>query len=398
MAASTLRILVDHAKKTLAIDGKVACREDVAVTVKLDEELEDLDQLRLRVRYEDRDVAVFPFLDTDEWTSGEEANTYTCVLNLNTEQMIAAFNGCDKASERFLAILDYVRDEDDIDETNVYFGKGNLTILNWNADLTTTEEIDEAPRPVTLFAALEKKVDKVAGATAGNIAAFNTAGGVNDSGVAVSADAIDGDSTNATVPTSAAVYVYVNGALQSKQNALTFDNTPTSGSSNPVTSAGVYTALQGKVDKVSGKGLSTNDYTTAEKSKLAGIESGAKANVQADWNEDDSTSDAFIKNKPEIPDAVTWDDVDAEFDITSTNPIENGRVKQEFDVVKGVTDALAANIVTLDGNITAIVTSLGGKVSKSAITTVATLDAGATQKQIRAKLNELITAWNGAAE
>ena len=33
--------------------------------------------------------------------------------------------------------------------------------------------------------------------------------------------------------------------------------------------------LSGKVDKVSGKGLSTNDYTTAEKNKLAGIAAGA---------------------------------------------------------------------------------------------------------------------------
>ena len=31
------------------------------------------------------------------------------------------------------------------------------------------------------------------------------------------------------------------------------------------------TALSGKVDKVTGKGLSTNDYTTAEKTKLAGL-------------------------------------------------------------------------------------------------------------------------------
>lgn len=37
--------------------------------------------------------------------------------------------------------------------------------------------------------------------------------------------------------------------------------------------------LSGKVDKVSGKGLSTNDYTTAEKNKLNGIESGAQVNV-----------------------------------------------------------------------------------------------------------------------
>lgn len=37
--------------------------------------------------------------------------------------------------------------------------------------------------------------------------------------------------------------------------------------------------LSGKVDKVAGKGLSTNDYTTAEKTKLAGIASGANKYV-----------------------------------------------------------------------------------------------------------------------
>lgn len=39
----------------------------------------------------------------------------------------------------------------------------------------------------------------------------------------------------------------------------------------------INTALGNKVDKVSGKGLSTNDYTTTEKNKLAGIASGANA-------------------------------------------------------------------------------------------------------------------------
>lgn len=37
------------------------------------------------------------------------------------------------------------------------------------------------------------------------------------------------------------------------------------------------TAISGKVDKVSGKGLSTNDFTTEEKNKLAGIAAGANA-------------------------------------------------------------------------------------------------------------------------
>jgi hypothetical protein len=39
-------------------------------------------------------------------------------------------------------------------------------------------------------------------------------------------------------------------------------------------------ALNDKVDKVTGKGLSTNDYTTAEKDKLNGIEAGAQVNPQ----------------------------------------------------------------------------------------------------------------------
>ena len=37
----------------------------------------------------------------------------------------------------------------------------------------------------------------------------------------------------------------------------------------------IKTLLAGKVDSVTGKGLSTNDYTTAEKTKLAGVAEGA---------------------------------------------------------------------------------------------------------------------------
>ena len=40
-------------------------------------------------------------------------------------------------------------------------------------------------------------------------------------------------------------------------------------------SSQISTAIAGKVDAVEGKGLSTNDYTTAEKNKLTGIDTGA---------------------------------------------------------------------------------------------------------------------------
>ncbi len=63
----------------------------------------------------------------------------------------------------------------------------------------------------------------------------------------------------------------------------------------------VGNALAGKVDKEPGKGLSTNDFTDADEAKLDGIEAGAQVNVQADWDEADTTADSYIQNKPTIP-------------------------------------------------------------------------------------------------
>lgn len=62
------------------------------------------------------------------------------------------------------------------------------------------------------------------------------------------------------------------------------------------------TAIAGKVDKVTGKGLSTNDYTTEEKTKLAGIETEANKTV-----------------------------VDSALDSSSTNPVQNKVIKESLD-------------------------------------------------------------------
>ena len=66
--------------------------------------------------------------------------------------------------------------------------------------------------------------------------------------------------------------------LQAGSSAI-IDPTPTQGSTNAVQSGGTYTALDGKVDKVTGKGLSTEDYTTAEQTKLSSVETGAEVNA-----------------------------------------------------------------------------------------------------------------------
>lgn len=67
--------------------------------------------------------------------------------------------------------------------------------------------------------------------------------------------------------------------IEAGATKTTIDSTLDSSSTNPVENQAVYNALAGKVDAVTGKGLSTEDYTTTEKTKLAGIENGATNTV-----------------------------------------------------------------------------------------------------------------------
>lgn len=98
--------------------------------------------------------------------------------------------------------------------------------------------------------------------------------------------------------------------------------------------------LANKVDKVTGKGLSTNDYTTAEKNKLAGIAEGANKTV-----------------------------VDSTFSTESTNPVENRVIKTALDEFS-----------------TTVETALDGKASTAVATTSANGLLSSTDK---AKLNNL---------
>ena len=120
-------------------------------------------------------------------------------------------------------------------------------------------------------------------------------------------------------------------ATNRKAVGKTIDTTVTANSSNLITSGGVYSGLAGKVDKETGKGLSTNDFTTALKDKLDGIEAGAEVNVQADWNQTDSTADDYIRNKPVIPPGVV---VDTAMSDSSANAVENRVIKAYVDTAE----------------------------------------------------------------
>jgi hypothetical protein len=128
--------------------------------------------------------------------------------------------------------------------------------------------------------------------------------------------------------------------------------------------SGLQTVLDSKVDKIAGKGLSTNDYTTTEKTKLSGITTGAT-------KVEDSTTNGNIKINGVENVVYTHP--------TGTNP--HGTTKS--DIGLGNID----NTSDLDKPIsTATQTALNGKVDNSRVLT--DVPAGA-------KFTDTVTTING---
>ncbi len=77
-----------------------------------------------------------------------------------------------------------------------------------------------------------------------------------------------------------------------------------------------------------GKDLITDE----ERVKLSGIEDGAEANVQPDWDESDTDSDAFIRNKPDLSGFIT----------KTVNDLANYYLKSETYTKEEVVGLIAA--------------------------------------------------------
>jgi hypothetical protein len=88
------------------------------------------------------------------------------------------------------------------------------------------------------------------------------------------------------------------GVLNASAHLL-LNNTLTSTSTTLALTAAQGKILNdGKVDKVTGKELSANDFTDTLKTKLASITSGAEVNVKSNWSA--TSGDAEILNKPNV--------------------------------------------------------------------------------------------------
>lgn len=74
--------------------------------------------------------------------------------------------------------------------------------------------------------------------------------------------------------------------------------------------------------------------SATDKTKLDGIQAGAEVNVQADWNQSNSSADDFIKNKPTVPtvtDTYSSSSTDAMSGIAVASAIQNKSNRSELD-------------------------------------------------------------------
>ena len=169
-------------------------------------------------------------------------------------------------------------------ETSYRTGKVNIT--KDNIGLGNVNNTSDTNKPVSTAqqTALDKKVDKVTGkglstndytAAEKQNVADNTAARHSHSNKDV-LDKITGIVTedNVTSPAHVSDLVDYSGFLAGSQqiiNQIPKKTSQLTNDSDYVTA----TDLEGKVDKETGKGLSSNDYTSGEKSKLAGIAANA---------------------------------------------------------------------------------------------------------------------------
>ena len=182
--------------------------------------------------------------------------------------------------------------------------RGTLGILNGGTGATNAAD---ALANLGVTTALAGKADKVASATDGNFAGLDSNGNLTDSGKNAS------DFATATQGATADTAV---------QSVSLDGNELKSGTSVVIPLAG-NTAGTGTAGAMSG----------ADKVKLDNIASGAEVNVQSDWTEANSNSDAFIKNKPNLATVATSGSYD---DLSDKPTIPAAQVNSDWNATSGV--------------------------------------------------------------
>jgi len=239
-------------------------------------------------------------VNTSDITTTAPASTNTDAQVPSTKSMYTALNTkVDKVSGKGLSTNDFTATyKTALDNLSTNLNKKVNTSDITTATPTSENTDTQVPSTKSMYTALDAKVDKVDGSSLmteeehtklAGIAtgatkitvdsalsssstnpvqnkAINTAlsGKIATSSITTSAPA--STNTDAQVPSTKSMYT----ALATKPTATLTTAAPSSSSTDaqvPSTKS-MYTALSNKVDKVSGKGLSTNDFTTEYKNKV----------------------------------------------------------------------------------------------------------------------------------
>ena len=330
---TSLKITPNFEKKTAKFEGTIAGGERVRVEISdVNAYIGGLNSLRLRaVGSQGETLAQFPFENSkDTWV--QENGKIICELNLNTDKLLEAVPPASRAMilfvlddggnevlyfKSFYAVdhwprkvgeeepvdlggyADFVKDAtESIASAEAAIEKASKNAMNAseNAEeaaknakeaVATAKKIesslstkadktalaDEVARATQSEAQIDGKINTIiaddAGKSARTIAAEEVAKVVADAPADFDtlkeiAEYIESDKTGAAQMVT---------KIDANANAISAEAQRAQDAE-----AALRQAVEGKVDVVEGKGLSANDYTDAEKSKLAGIAAGAQVN------------------------------------------------------------------------------------------------------------------------
>lgn len=166
--------------------------------------------------------------------------------------------------------------------------------------------------------------------------------------------------------------------------------------------SGLTAALATKVDKVAGKQLSTEDYTTAEKNKLAGVQPGAQVNVGTNLSYTQSTRELASSTgqsvtlplvTPALPGLMS------EEDKTKLNGIAAGAQANVATNLSVTTAASTTTVVSSTGDnavLPAATTSAAGVMTAADKTSLNTIASGLSSGQAFDKYSVVNTNTSGA--
>lgn len=173
--------------------------------------------------------------------------------------------------------------------------------------------------------------------------------------------------------------------------------------------------VSGKVDKVDGKGLSSNDYTSNEKTKLANIASGAQvnvlegiqkngetvtvtnkiANISVPTKTSDITNDSGFITSADVPEGAAASTTTPKMDGTAAVGTETAFARGDHRHPTDTSRAAASDLTSVSGRVTALETAVGdgGSIDTRISNAVNALDSSISSESGKAIAS--VTVTNG---